>query len=311
MLRLCLALALFFSAVAPAAAADKLTLLLDWFVNPEHAPLVVAQEKGYFAEQNLDVTLVPPSDPSAPPRLLAAGQGDIAITYQPNLYLQVAEGLPVVRFGTLVDTPLNTVMALENGPIRTLADLKGKTVGYSIGGFEDILLKRMLETVGLSLSDVRLVDVNFALTPALLAGRVDAVVGAYRNFEATELALQGKPARAFYPEEHGVPPFDEVIFIARKDELQDDRLRRFLAAVEKADLFIANHPDEAFALFTKSHPDLANELNRRAYADTWPRLSKSPAGLDVARYERFGQFMKDEGLIKQAPPVADYAVALH
>ena len=128
----------------PAAAADKLTVLLDWFVNPDHATLVVARDKGFFAAEGLEVELIAPADPSAPPRLVAAGQGDIAVSYQPQLHLAVKEGLPVVRFATLVETPLNSVMALDGGAVKTLADLKGKKIGYSVAGFEDAVLAAML-----------------------------------------------------------------------------------------------------------------------------------------------------------------------
>ena len=124
-------------AATPVRAAEKLTVLLDWFVNPDHAALVVAREKGFFAKEGLDVTLVEPADPSAPPRLVAAGQGDVAVTYQPNLYTQVKEGLPLVRVGTAIATPLNSLVVLGDGPVKGLADLKGKTIGYSIAGFED------------------------------------------------------------------------------------------------------------------------------------------------------------------------------
>src|SRR3990170_4086701 len=109
----------------PAAAADKLTVLLDWFVNPDHAPLVVAKEGGFFDRAGLDVTLVAPADPSAPPRLVAAGQADIAVTYQPDLMLNIQEGLELTRIGTLIETPLNCLIVLADGPIKTLADLKG------------------------------------------------------------------------------------------------------------------------------------------------------------------------------------------
>ncbi|MBB4303038.1 putative hydroxymethylpyrimidine transport system substrate-binding protein [Rhodobium orientis] len=312
MKRLVLALltALAVTLTSPALAADKLTVLLDWFVNPDHAPLVIAKEAGYFEEQGLDVTLVPPADPSAPPRLVAAGKGDIAISYQPNLYQQVAEGLPLVRFGTLVETPLNTVVALADGPVTKITDLKGKKVGFSVAGFEDAILGAMLGEVGLSLDDVELVNVNFALSPALLAGRVDAVVGAFRNFEMTQLELEGSKGRAFYLEEHGVPVYDELIFLAHRDHLDDARLRRFLAAVEKATIYLTNHPEEAQQMFLKAHPDLDNELNRRAFMDTLPRFAKRPAALDSARYKRFADFMKKSGLIEEARPVDDYAVEL-
>ena len=111
-------------------------MLLDWFVNPDHAPLVIAKEAGYFERAGLDVDLIAPADPSAPPRLVAAGQADIAITYQPDLMLQVNEGLPLVRFGTLIETPLNCLIVLKDGPVKTLADLKGKKVGYSVASFQ-------------------------------------------------------------------------------------------------------------------------------------------------------------------------------
>ncbi|MCW2306214.1 ABC transporter substrate-binding protein [Rhodobium gokarnense] len=307
---LALATALAVTLTSPALAADKLTVLLDWFVNPDHAPLVIAKEAGYFDEEGLDVTLVPPADPSAPPRLVAAGKGDIAISYQPNLYQHVAEGLPLVRFGTLVETPLNTVVALADGPVKEIADLKGKKVGFSVAGFEDAILGAMLKNAGLTMDDVELVNVNFALSPALLAGRVDAVVGSFRNFELTQLELEGSKGRAFYLEEHGVPVYDELIYLAHRDHLDDARLRRFLAAVEKASIFLTNHPEEARQMFLKAHPDLDNELNRRAFMDTIPRFAKRPAALDSARYKRFAAFMKTSGLIDEVRPVGDYAVEL-
>lgn len=310
MLRFVLALSITLLSGPPATAADKLTVLLDWFVNPDHAPLVIASEKGYFAEAGLEVEMIPPADPSAPPRLVAAGQGDIAISYQPNLYLQVAEKLPLVRIGAIVSTPLNALVVLDESPIRSIADLKGKVIGFSVGGFEDALLKMMLSQAGLDLSDVELVNINFALSPSLITGKVDAVIGAFRNFELNQLDLEERPGRAFYPEEHGVPAYDELIYLARRDMTGDNRLPRFLAAVEKATLFLTNHPDEALALFLKAHPDLDNALNRRAFRDTLPRFSKSPAALDPARYERFAQFMKEQGLIETIEPLETYAVTI-
>jgi putative hydroxymethylpyrimidine transport system substrate-binding protein len=305
-----LALLAMLLAASPAAAQDKLTVLLDWFVNPDHAPLIVAAERGLFEKHGLDVELIAPADPSAPPRLVAAGQADIAISYQPNLHLQVEEGLPLARIGTLVATPLNSLVALADGPVQSIADLEGRTVGFSVGGFEDALLGRMLEEAGLRLDDVTLVNVNFALTPALISGQVDAVIGAFRNFELTQLDLEGRQGRAFLPEEHGVPLYDELIFLAREDALDDPRLRRFLDAVEEATAYLTNHPEEAWTLFIQAHPDLDDELNRRAWSDTLPRFAKRPAALDSARYERFAAFMKERGLIDEIPPLDSYAVEL-
>jgi putative hydroxymethylpyrimidine transport system substrate-binding protein len=298
---------------APALAqtqrsADALTVLLDWFVNPDHATLVVAQAKGYFREAGLDVTILPPADPSAPPRLVAAARADVAVSYQPQLHLQVNEGLPLLRFGTCVATPLVCVAVLADGPVKTLADLRGRTVGFSVGGTEDAILGGMLRSAGLAMSDVRLVNVNFALSQSLLAGRVDAVIGAFRNFELTQLRLEGRQGRAFFPEEHGVPAYDELIFVCHRDRAADARMRRFVDALERATVYLLNHPQECWELFKAAYPALDDALNRQAWIDTLPRFAKRPGALDVTRYERFARFLQQAGLIREPPPVASYAI---
>ena len=306
----CLVLA-FVLLAAPAQAQDRLTVLLDWFVNPDHGPLIVARERGIFAAHGLEVELIAPADPNDPPKLVAAGQADLAVSYQPQLHLQVQEGLPLVRIGSLVATPLTTLVALADGPVRSVADLEGRKVGFSVGGFEDAVLGAMLESHGLTLDDVELVNVSWSLSPSLLTGQVAAVIGAYRNFELNQLEIVGSHGRAFYPEEEGVPAYDELIYVVRRDRLADDRFPRFLAAVEAATHWIVNHPEDAWEIFKASGDDLDDELNRRAWIDTWPRFSLAPAGLDTGRYTRFAAFLEARGLIANPPPVSTYAVDIN
>ncbi len=293
-----------------AQATDKLTLLLDWFINPDHAPLFVAKERGYFAAHGLDVEIIAPADPNDPPKLVAAGKADIAISYQPQLHVQVAAGLPLTRFGTLIATPLNTLLVLKDGPVKSIADLKGRKVGYSIGGFEDALLRAMLARHDLSLNDITLVNVNFSLSPALLSGQVDAVIGAYRNFELNQMDIEGHKGHAFYVEEEGVPSYDELILVANPERMDRAVLRRFLDALEDGVRYLVNHPDESWALFIRGRSALNDELNRRAWRDTLTRFALRPAALDRARYARFAQFMYEQGLIPEALSVADYATIL-
>ncbi len=295
---------------ARATAADKLTVLLDWFVNPDHATLIIAGEKGFFEAQGLDVELIAPADPNDPPKLVAAGKADLAITYQPQLHMQVGEGLPLKRVATLIATPLNSVVVLRDGPVKSLADLKGRKIGYSIGGFETALLKRMLEPHGVTLDDLTLINVNFSLSPSLLAGQVDAVIGAFRNFELNQLDIEGSPGRAFFPEEEGVPAYDELILVANSANLEDARLPRFIEALEQAAHYLVNHPEDSWELFIRNHKDLDDELNRRAFAATLPRFALRPAALDSGRYERFAAFLLQQGLIREAKPASDYAVVI-
>ena len=294
----------------PALAADKLTLILDWFVNPDHAPIILAQEKGFFTDEGLEVEVVAPADPADPPKLVAAGQADLAITYQPQLHLQVHEGLPLKRIGTLIATPLNCLMVKADGPVQQIADLKGKKIGYSVSGVEDALVSAMLKNAGLTLADVEMVNVNWSLSPALIAGQVDATIGAYRNFELTQMRLENAEGRCFFVEEQGVPTYDELIFVANPATMDADASRRFLHAVERGAQYMVNHPDEAWQLFSATAPDLQDELNAAAWKDTLPRFSQSPAALDQGRYARFETFLKEAGLIDEILPVSDLAVDL-
>ncbi|WP_417846557.1 ABC transporter substrate-binding protein [Thalassospira povalilytica] len=293
-----------------AFAADKLVILLDWFVNPDHAPLVVAKEKGFFAKHDLDVELIEPSDPSAPPRLVAAGQGDVAVNYQPQLHVQAAEGLPLTRIGTLVATPLNSLIVLEDGPIKEIADLKGKKIGYSLAGFEDALLGTMLGNHGVSMDEVELINVNFSLSPSLYSGQVDAIIGGYRNFELNQMEIEGKPGKAFYVEEEGVPPYDELILTVRNDKVDDPRFARMLAALEEGVQYLINHPDDSWKAFIAAYPNLDDELNIKAWADTLPRFALRPAALDKNRYARFADYMVQQGLIAESPALETYATVI-
>lgn len=303
--------ALLLFATSAQAQPQKLTVLLDWFVNPDHAPLFVALEKGFFKNHGLDVKLIAPSNPNDPPKLVAAGQADIAVSYQHQHQMQVSEGLPLTRIATLVATPLNSLVVLEDGPIKSIADLKGKTIGYSVGGFETALLKVMLEKEGLTLDDVKLVNVNFSLSPSLFTGQTDAVIGAFRNFELNQMAIEGRPGRAFFVEEYGVPAYDELILVAAGKNVADPKLRAFVDALEEGVQYLINHPDESWKLFVSGdRVSLDDELNRRAWKDTLPRFALRPGALDKKRYTRFADFLLKEKIVTTVPALEKWAVEL-
>ncbi len=302
-----LMLILFSFAHTPVYAQEKITVLLDWFINPDHGPLIIAQESGIFAQNGLDVKMIEPADPSMPPKLVAAGQAEVAISYQPYLYIYADQGLPIIRFATLIATPLNSLVVLDNGKIKSLSDLKGKTVGFSIGGFEDVILGTMLRTAGMSLDDVTLINVNYALSVSLMSGNVDAIMGAYRNFELNELNLHNHKGRAFYPEEYGVPPYDELILITHTNLKNDPRLQKLTRSLEQAVQKIINYPQETWEIFSKAKPGLDSDLNRLAWKDTLPRFALRPGSNDTARYQRFGDYLLENKLIKNMKPVQEYS----
>jgi putative hydroxymethylpyrimidine transport system substrate-binding protein len=146
--------AMFFATPAARAAEQpppqqqQLRVILDWFVNPDHAPLIVAREKGFFRDAGLEVELIAPADPNDPPKLVGPSRPTSRSPTSRSSTSRSSRACPVVRVGTLVATPLNSVVVLADGPVKGVADLKGRRIGFSVGGFEDALLGRMLGRTG-------------------------------------------------------------------------------------------------------------------------------------------------------------------
>ena len=289
------------------ASSQKLTIGLDWFINPDHAPLIIAKKRNFFRDLNLEVEIIEPADPNDPPKLVAAGKLDLAISYQPQLHIQVDQGLPVVRVGTLVSVPLNSLVVLKDGPIKTISDLKGKKVGFSVGGFEEALLSGMLQKYNLNMSDVDLVNINFSLSPSLIAKKVDAVIGAFRNFELNQMDIVNHPGRAFYPEEHGVPTYEELIYIANQKNKNNPLFDKFFSAIQKATLTIINDPVSTWKDFSSYRKGLDDELNKRAYKDTISRFALRPQAHDLKTYINFSKFLEKMGIIKKITKVETFA----
>ena len=289
------------------AKTEKLTIGLDWFINPDHAPLIIAQKRGFFKEVGLEVEMIEPADPNDPPKLVAAGRLDLAISYQPQLHIQVDQGLPVVRVGTLVSVPLNALVVLKNGPIKSISDLKGKKVGFSVGGFEEALLSGMLEKYNLKMTDIELININFSLSPSLIAKKVDGVIGAFRNFELNQMDIVGHPGRAFYPEEHGVPTYEELIYISNVKNRNNPLFNKFFKAGQKATITMINDPISTWKDFSTFRKGLDDELNKRAFRDTLSRFALRPQAHDMRTYEEFGDFLKEKGIIKKVTKVNTFA----
>lgn len=303
------ATALSLSLASFSAAAEKVTLMLDWFVNPNHGPIVLAQEKGWFAEQGLEVDIQEPADPSIPDKLVAAGKIDMAVSYQSTLISSTAAGLPVVRSATLISGPLNSLIVLDKSGIKSLADLEGKQIGVAIGGSEDATIGTMLASASVGMDKVKIINVGWALSSSLASGKVDAIWGGLRNFELNQLALEGYKATAFYPEEHGVPPYDELIFVANKHKYNPETIEKFNNAIEKATVYLINHPEKAWQEFVAYSPDtLNNELNRNAWEDTLTRFALRPGAVELKRYDEYAEFMKQHNIIHSLPQAKDYVL---
>ncbi len=163
----------------------------------------------------------------------------------------------------------------------------------------------VLHSAGVGLADVQMVQIGEQLSVALLSHQVDAV-SVFRNFEPIELTQHGAPTIGFDYETHGVPAYDELIFVARLPPAGDTRLARFLRATTRGLVFLHAHPDEGWRMIERAYPDLDDALNHAAYTATLPYFATSAVALDRARYDTFERFLYDHKLISAITPASSY-----
>lgn len=287
-------------------------IMLDWFVNPDHAAIIVAKQQGLFKEQGINLTILEPADPADPPKFVSLGKVDYAVDYQPTLQMRAyKEDWKLSRVATLVSTPLNSLIVLEKSGIKKISQLKGKKIGYSLSGFEESIVATVLKKHGLKKDDVEMINVNWNLSSSLLTGRVDAVIGAYRNFELTELELHNSKGKAFYIENEGVPVYDELVLITSNKNRNNEITKKMIIAIENATHYIINNPKKSYEIFKSYKPSvLGSKLNQRAWFDTIPRISLAPAALDHKRYKKFDKYLKETGLVKSKKNIKVSAYAI-
>ena len=198
----------------PAPAVVSVSLALDWFPNSNHAGFYVAQQRGYYSEEGLDVEIVVPANPEDVLKTVGAGRDDFGVSYQAEVLLARGEGVPVKSIAAMVQHPLNSIMVLEESGIERPADLVGRSVGVTGIPFEEALFLAMLQHDGGAAENVTLVNVGFDLSPALIGKKVDAIVGAYWTHESIAMEKQGYPVSVLRMEEWGVPDFYELVLVA-------------------------------------------------------------------------------------------------
>jgi putative hydroxymethylpyrimidine transport system substrate-binding protein len=282
-------------------------LMLDFFPNADHAPIYAAQANGRFADVGLDLQVRQPADPSAPIEEVAAGRVDLAISYEPEVIRARAEGLPVVSVGALVQEPLTSIISLPEARITEPADLRGKRVGTAGIDYQAAYLDTVLERAGVEPSAVDQRDVGFNLSAALLTGQVDAVLGAFWNYEGTQLRLRGRQPDVIRIEQAGIPRYDELVLVANEDALAEDPglVGSFIGALAQGAADLRRNPDDGVQALLDDNPDLDPELQREAVQVTMP-LFQPPEGQPYgyqgpAQWDAFGQFLAEEGIVEEAP----------
>jgi putative hydroxymethylpyrimidine transport system substrate-binding protein len=292
--------------------AEKLTLDLDFYPNPDHAGIYMAEKEGFFTEAGLDVTIDSPSDPAAPLKEVAAGRADLAITYEPEVMLAHEKGLDVVAVAALVNQPLTSLMWLKKSGIKGVPDLKGKTVSYAGIPYQEAFLKTILARADVPASAVKSVNVGFGLLPSLISGSAQAMLGGYSNVEGVDLQERGKEPVITPVDQLGVPTYDELVIIARRSTLEEEgeRIRLFITSLRRGTEAAAANPKAATEAILAANTDLPPKLAAAQVKATLPLLSARTPGkpygwMNPEEWETFAGWMRDEGLISEQPKAAE------
>ena len=287
-------------------ATEPLSLTLDFYPNPDHAGIYMAQKLGYFREAGLDVSIQTPSDPAAPIKLVAAGQTDLAISYEPEVMLAREQGLDVVAVGAVVDRPLTSLIWLRKSGIEGVAGLRGKTIATAGIPYQDAYLKTILARAKLTPSDVKPVNVGYGLLPALVGGRAEAMLGGFSNVEGVDLRLRGEHPVVTPVDKLGVPTYDELVLVARRSRLEEDpqAIRLFLAALARGTAAAIENPEATTKALLEANPNLDPKLTRAEVAATLPLLSKRGT-MNPDEWKAFIAWMNENGLIAGRPATAE------
>ncbi len=284
------------AAVSPGSAADRLTIMLDWFPNVDHMPIYVAQESGYFKFHGLKVDVITPSETSDALKLAAAGSVDLAVSYQPQTIIAADQGLKLRVVAPLVRHPLTTLLYLDSD-IKSPADLSHKKIGYTVPGLMDILLKAFADINGIT--GYTPVNVGFTILPSLVSGKVDAIMGPFKTYETVGMAKHGHKGLYFELEKYGIPDYEELIFVCGAKILEEKQyaLHRFVKAIAKGFERIKAEPEQCLKLYLTAVPQADKEIETAAFDLTRPYFAEK-TGHDLRKWQDFADFALQYGLIK-------------
>lgn len=297
-----------------ASAPERVSLILDWYPNVDHAGIFGAIDQDYFADEGLAVAATVPSDPAASLKQVGVGRADFAISYEQEVLLARAEGVPVVAVGALITHPLNTVLVRSDRGIATARDLEGKTVGVAGVPSDRPLLDSVVRSAGGDPSQVTVRTIGFTLAPSLAAGKVDAVIGAYWNVEQIELERQGVGVSALRLEDNGVPDYDELVVVTSDDtaRARPETVRAFLRALRKGQDWAATDQTGAVESLLAANGDLDEETVADQLEVTAELLSppdERALSIDPAEWTRFAAWMRENGLLSKPVNVGSAVTA--
>lgn len=281
---------------------DKITFCTNWEAAPYHIPLYLAQTKGYFKEQGLDIAILEPLNPSDVTALIGTGKIDMGFKAMVHTLAAKARGFPVTSVGSLLDEPFTGVLYLKgSGVTSDFRSLKGKRIGY-VGEFGKIQIDELTKHFGMTPDDYTAVRCGMNVAKAIINDEIDAGIG-IECVQQVELEhycrARGRDVsdvqmlRIDKLAELGCCCFCTILYIVNDEFLakNKDRVIKFMTAVKKATDYVLAEPEAAWAEYAAFKPQLNTELAREMFLRCFAYLSESLYNVhrDWNKVTRYGQ----------------------
>jgi len=293
----------------PHKKLKRIYLTLDEHEGPTSVGIMMAAKRGYFADVGLSVWIGDPQTPNRPVRYVADETVDLGVTHLPEVALAQQRGAPVIAVGSLVTEATAAMIWTKDSKIHGFEDLKGKTIAITGLPFQEEFLRSVLARQGLTLDDVKVKKVGYELVNSLLFDKADAIFGGSWNLEAIELEQLLQKPKVTRIEQLGVPAYDELVVIARKDRVSKEPklIRDFMSAVARGTEAAVKDPAAAVEVIEEGdegNPDSTPEITEAETKATLPLLSRD-GYLDPARAKRLIEWMVAQGMLESEPQVSE------
>lgn len=290
-------------------STDKITFLTNWHATAYHAPLYLAQAKGFFRAEGIQVALLEPNDPSDVTEIIGSGKVDLGYKAMIHTLAAKARSFPVTSIGSLLDEPFTGVVYLKDSGITAdFRSLKGKRIGY-VGEFGKIQIDELTSHYGMSPTDYTAIRCGMNVSKAIIEGTIDAGIG-LENVQMVELeewlTTQGRPKddvqmlRIDELAELGCCCFCTILYIGNDQFLTENpgKVAAFMRAVKKATDFVLADPDRAWNEYVNFKPVMGTKLNRKIFERSFAYFSKDLK--NVRRdWEKVTKYGKRLGVLRQ------------
>ena len=287
-----------------AQAADDVTLQLKWVTQAQFAGYYVAQDKGFYDEEDLNVTIKPGGPDIAPTQVLAGGGADVAVEWMPAALTAREKGLPMVNIAQPFKSSGMMLTCRKDAGIETTDDFKGKTLGVWFFGNEFPFLSWMskleLPTEG-GEEGVTVLKQGFNVDPLLQNQAACVSTMTYNEYwQVIDAGLTPDDLNVFKYEEQGVATLEDGLYALEEnlaDPAFEDKMVRFVRASMKGWKYAEENPDEAAEIVLDNDASGAQteEHQKRMMGEVAKLTAGSNGALDEADYERTVQSLLSGG----------------